>query len=95
MKLEDSLKDALKEVAMASDRQRSLEQECSQMKLLHLATTAELEQTKTALEKANEDSSEIHTLRLVISIRPEWLKESSIVNHLYLEYLTIFELSEV
>lgn len=63
VEIETSLKAALKDVAMAGERQRALEQESSQIKLLHLATTAELEQVKGALEKAHEDTSEIDALR--------------------------------
>ncbi|OQR70438.1 hypothetical protein BIW11_11640 [Tropilaelaps mercedesae] len=65
--LEASLKGALDQLARADERQRTTEQESSQIKLLHLATTAELEHLKGALDKAREDTSEIDALREELS----------------------------
>ena len=61
--IEGSLQRALSETVVEREKLRALENETSSIRLLHLATTAELEQTKIALENAVEDSTRIDALK--------------------------------
>ncbi|XP_028967675.1 hyaluronan mediated motility receptor [Galendromus occidentalis] len=62
--MNDSLRRAMDETAAEREKLRALENETSSIKLLHLATTAELEETKIALRNASDDSTKVDALKL-------------------------------
>lgn len=61
--IQESLERALNETATEQEKLRALEKETSSIRLLHLATTAELEQSKIALENASRDSIQVDALK--------------------------------
>ena len=61
--LQKSCQKALDETLAEREKLHALEKETSSIKLLHLATTAELEETKIALQNVAEDTTKIDALK--------------------------------
>lgn len=61
--LQHSLQTALNEMEAEREKMRDLENETASVKLLNLATTAELEQTKILLQTATDDTSKVDALK--------------------------------